>query len=64
MDSNEELKIPTMWKIQQAADLTGLSYDHVRRLVLTKQVRSIRVGEKGTRVLIDAKSLIDWMNGE
>lgn len=59
---DEELKIPVMWKIQEAANKTGLSYDHIRRLALQKQIRSIRVGEKQTRVLIDAKSLVEWMS--
>lgn len=57
------LKIPIMWTRQEASQNTGLSLDCIRNLCLRNEIRYIRVGEKKSKFLINAESLVNWMNG-
>lgn len=59
----ENINIPVMWGIKEASEKTGISYDHVRRLCLQGRVKCIRVGEKRSKILINAASLVEVMNG-
>ena len=58
-----EIKIPIMWQLRQASNETGLSYDHRRRLCLQGKIRHVRVGDKQSKILVNAESLVAWMNG-
>lgn len=57
------MEIPIMWGLQEAADITGISYDHIRRLCLQGRVKCIRVGAKQSKILLNAASLVEVMNG-
>lgn len=59
----DELKIPLMWSRQEAHENTGLSLDCIRNLCLRNEIKYVRVGEKRSKFLINAESLINWMNG-
>ncbi|MDO4484258.1 MAG: helix-turn-helix domain-containing protein [Clostridia bacterium] len=55
-----EIHIPTMLTLREAAQRTGLSYDHLRKLCLTGKIVHIRAGSK---FLINLERLIDFLNG-
>lgn len=57
------LKIPIMWTRQESSQNTGLSQDCIRNLCLRNEIKYVRVGEKKSKFLINAESLINWMNG-
>lgn len=57
------LKIPVMWTRKEASQNTGLSMDCIRNLCLRNEIRYIRVGEKKSKFLVNAESLVNWMNG-
>ena len=59
--SPESLKIPTMYTLNQASAATGLSYDFLRKLCLSKKIVHIRAG---TKILVNMEKLIDYLNGE
>lgn len=52
-------KIPTMVTIRKAADLTGLSYDCLRKLCINKQIVHIKAGSK---FLINLEKLTEYLN--
>lgn len=52
--------LPTMVTIREAAELTGLSYNHLRTLCINKQIVHIRAGRK---FLINMEKLADYLNG-
>ena len=56
-----EMTIPTMLTLREASEKTGLSYDYLRKLCLSKQIVHIRAGAK---YLINLEKLVEYMNGE
>jgi excisionase family DNA binding protein len=58
------LDVPVMWDLREAAEKTPLSYDHVRRLCLQNKIKHVRVGERGTKILVNAESLVAWLQGD
>ena len=56
---NENLKIPLMKTVVQAAEMTGLATYQIRQLVLNNKVRYIKAGSK---YLINIDSLIQYLN--
>lgn len=56
-----DLLIPTMITLRDAAKRTGLSYEYLRQLCLRNRIVHIRTGSK---YLINLEKLIEFMNGE
>lgn len=59
MESANQLNIPTMYTIQQAAQVTGLSYDCLRKLCLQKKIVYVRAGKK---YFINMERLAEFLN--
>ena len=57
----EEIKLPTMIKLQEAADLTGLPYYRIWKLCRENKVVNIRAGK---RFYINKEKLMNYLNGE
>lgn len=55
-----EEKVPVMLTIREAAAITGLSYDFLRKLCLNNQIVYIKAGKK---FLINQAKLFDFLNG-
>lgn len=53
--------MPRMITIKQASIETGLAYERIRQLCLTKQIVFIKAGNK---YLINAEKLADFLNGD
>lgn len=51
--------VPTMWKVKEAAEHTGLSYDYIRKLCIQKKIPAIKAGSK---YLINADKLMEYLN--
>lgn len=54
-------EIPTMITITKASEVTGLSYDSIRKLCLTNQIIYIKLGAK---YLINMDKFIEFLNCE
>lgn len=52
-------KIPTMVTIRKAAELTGLSYNCLRKLCISQQIVHIKAGSK---FLINLEKLTEYLN--
>jgi excisionase family DNA binding protein len=59
METENQIKIPKMVTIVKAAELTGVSYNYVRRLCLTKQIVFVKTGCK---YLINLEKFVDFLN--
>lgn len=55
------VRCPTMLPIRKAAELSGCSYDFIRKLCITKQICFVRAGSK---YLINWEKFVDFLNGE
>lgn len=55
------MELPKMITILQASKETGLSYDAIRKLCMNKEIVHIRAG---TKYLINAEKLAQFLNGE
>lgn len=53
------MTVPVMWKLQEAADKTGLSYYYLRNLCLQGKIIHVKSGNK---YLINADKLIEYLN--
>ena len=53
------MTFPTMLTLRQAADATGLSYDHLRKLCLQKKIIFVRAGNK---YLVNAEKLQEYLD--
>lgn len=53
------MTIPTMVGIKEASEMTGVSYDYLRKLCLQNKIVHIRAG---VRYLINLEKLIDYLN--
>ena len=51
--------MPEMKKINQAAEIAGLSKYFVRQLVLQQKIKYVKTGKK---YLVNIESLIDYLN--
>ena len=56
-----DVKIPTMLGLKEAADVTGLSYFHLRQLCLNNTIVYVRAGNK---YLVNLDKLVEYLNGE
>lgn len=56
-----ELVVPTMKTLREASELTGISYDCLRKLCLQKKIVHVRAGKK---YLINLEKLVDYLNKE
>lgn len=52
-------EIPRMVPIRKAAELTGLSYDYIRKLCINDQIVYVRAGNK---YIVNLGKLIDFLN--
>ena len=52
-------EIPHMVSIREAAKLTGLSYDYIRKLCINDQIVYVRAGNK---YIVNMGKLIDFLN--
>ncbi len=57
--AEETEHIPTMLGLREAAEQTGLSYDHLRKLCLQGKVVYVRAG---SRFLVNLERLIEYLN--
>lgn len=55
----QEIKIPTMVGIREAANKTGLSYDCIYKLCLQKKIVFVRAGKK---YLINLEKFVEYLN--
>lgn len=55
-----EMKCPTMVPIRKAAELSGCSYEFIRKLCLNKQIVFVKAG---TKYLINWEKFCDFLNG-
>ena len=53
------MTFPSMMTLNQAAEATGLSYDHLRKLCLQKKIVFVRAGSK---YLINADRLREYLD--
>ena len=53
------MTFPIMMTLNQAAEATGLSYDHLRKLCLQKKIVFVRAGSK---YLINADRLLEYLD--
>lgn len=53
------MTFPIMMTLNQAAEATGLSYDHLRKLCLQKKIVFVRAGSK---YLINADRLKEYLD--
>ena len=56
-----EMRMPRMITINQAVEVTGLSYDAIRKMCIRNEIVNIRVGKK---FMINAEKLEQYLNGE
>lgn len=59
-NNNTNQKIPHMVTLKEAAELTGLSYDYLRKGCIRSEIVHIRTGAK---FLINLDKLIEKLNG-
>ena len=52
--------VPEMVTIREASSRTGLSYDYLRKMCLSRKIVHIRVG--GGKFLINFGALVEWLN--
>lgn len=55
-----EVRIPTMNTLREAAEATGLSYDCLRKMCLRNEIVYIKSGNK---FLINMDKLVEYLNG-
>ena len=60
-EMTEEIKIPKMLGLKQASEVSGLSYDFLRKLCLQGKITHVRAGCK---YLVNMEKLADYLNGE
>lgn len=53
------MTFPTMLTLNQAAEATGLSYDHLRKLCLQRKIVFVRAGSK---YLVNAEKLVEYLD--
>ena len=58
-NTNEEVKIPTMLSLREAAKRTGLSYDYLRKACNRYEIVHVRCGNK---ILVNLEKLIEHLN--
>ncbi len=58
-NENGETQVPTMLTISDAAKRTGLSYEHIKKLVINKKIVSVQTGKK---TLINYEKLLNYLN--
>lgn len=59
VNENGETQVPTMLTISDAAKRTGLSYEHIKKLVINKKIVSVQTGKK---TLINYEKLLNYLN--
>lgn len=59
MENVENLEIPKMLTLKEAAQLTGMSYDGMRKLCLRREIVHIKVGSK---YFVNASKLAEYLN--
>lgn len=55
----DTMQVPQMVTIKQASEMTGVSYDAIRRMCLNNQIVYIRAGKK---FLINLGKLVEYLN--
>lgn len=53
------MTIPTMKTLKEAAQITGLSYDYLRKLCLQGKIVYVRAGNK---FLLNMEKLVEFLN--
>ena len=54
-----KISVPTMVTISKASEITGVSYDYLRKLCMNKKIVHIRAGKK---YLINLEKLGEYLN--
>lgn len=61
---SQEINVPTMWSLKQAATETGLSEFTLKQAIKQGHIRFIRLGAgRRGKILISAASLCEYMRG-
>lgn len=61
---SQEISVPTMWSLKQAATETGLSEFTLKKAIKQGHIKFIRLGEgRRGKILINAASLCEYMRG-
>lgn len=61
---SQEISVPTMWSLKQAATETGLSEFTLKQAIKQGHIKFIRLGEgRRGKILINAASLCEYMRG-
>lgn len=55
------LNVPTMATVNEAAKITGLAKYYIRQLALQNKIKNVRAGKK---ILINVEKLIDFLNDD
>lgn len=55
----QQINIPQMATINEAAKLTGLAKYFIRQLALKNQIKNVRAGKK---ILINVEKLVEYLN--
>lgn len=62
MKTNEK-ELPTMLTINQAAQASNMTYNAVRQLCIRGAVKTVRIGEKKSKWLINRESFYQFLGG-
>ena len=54
--------VPIMVPLKKASELTGISYDWLRKMCLQGKLVHIRTGERGSKFLVNYGKLLDYLN--
>lgn len=61
---SQEISVPTMWSLKQAATKTGLSEFTLKQAIKQGHIRFIRLGAgRRGKILVNAASLCEYMRG-
>lgn len=61
---SQEISVPTMWSLKQAATETGLSEFTLKQAIKQGHIKFIRLGEgRRGKILVNAASLCEYMEG-
>lgn len=55
----QQINVPQMATINEAAELTGLAKYFIRQLALKNQIKNVRAGKK---ILVNIEKLVEYLN--
>jgi excisionase family DNA binding protein len=63
LENMETQEAPELVSIREAAQLAGVSYVHVWRLVKRGEIEAVRVGNQSGPLRIDRREFLAWLYG-